>query len=72
LGGKKTDLAAAIVRLGKFQIARVADVMEVSRSNLYDRIDKGPKVMADPTETTENMEILGQIKQLLKERPTRE
>uniref|UniRef100_UPI0011DD0415 IS3 family transposase n=1 Tax=Candidatus Protochlamydia sp. R18 TaxID=1353977 RepID=UPI0011DD0415 len=68
--GKKTHLAAAIAKLKRFSLRKIAEVMEVARSNLMEQLKERLPHQPVFYSKAENEQILALIKEVVKNRPT--
>ena len=68
-GGKKTDVASAVAAEGRFPMSRVAEVLEVSRSQLHARVS-GVSRPRGSYRKTDDAELLPAIRRLVDQRPT--
>nr|WP_170138600.1 IS3 family transposase [Rhodobium orientis] len=67
--GKKTGLAAVVATTGRFPMSRIAEVLRVSRSNLYER-QRGEAKSRGPYVKAADEALLPLIRRVVSERPT--
>ena len=68
-GGKKTDVAFAVAAEPRFPVSRVAEVLDVSRSQLHARAS-GVSRPRGAYHKTDDVELLPAIRRLVDQRPT--
>ena len=68
-GSKKTDVASAVAADGRFPVSRVAEVLEVSRSQLHGRVSGASKFCGAYSRAAD-AELLPAICRLVDQRPT--
>src|SRR4051812_21639672 len=67
--GKKTDLAVALAKSGRFPVKTVAATLQVARSNIIERRD-GSRPQRGPQSRAGDLDLIADIRHLVDQRPT--